>query len=171
MTSETGIWWAVVVAGIQTGLGLGAAIMVYLIWTRIKARRAPAANVERGAPPGFTQEMIQEVVNQNVSQVLDRIAQAVEAERRQLHGVCATREAAPALPGIPPHYAGEAFVATPPRCDILPGQGAAAGRYEGVHRLSASGLNARQIADRLNLPVGEVDLVVKLQAAPAVAGE
>jgi hypothetical protein len=159
------------VAGIQTGLGLCAAIMVYFIWSRIKARRAPAANAARGALPGFTQEMIQEVVNQNVSQVLDTITQAVEAERQRLNGVCATREAAASLPGTPPHYAGEAFVAAPPRCDILPGQGAAAGRYEGVHRLSAAGLNARQIADRLNLPVGEVELVVKLQAAPAVAGE
>jgi hypothetical protein len=171
MTSEAGIWWAVVVAGIQTGLGLCAAIMVYLIWTRRKARRTPAAGAERGAPPGFTQEMIQEVVSQSVTQVLDSITQAVEAERRRLHGACGTGVAPHALPGTPFHYGGEAFVAAPPRCDILPGQGAAAGRYEGVHRLTAAGLNARQIAERLNLPAGEVELVVKLQAAPAVAGE
>ncbi|MCU0538622.1 MAG: DUF2802 domain-containing protein [Desulfobacterales bacterium] len=39
----------------------------------------------------------------------------------------------------------------------------AGGRYDGVRRLAREGLGCRQIAERLNLPRGEVELALKLQ--------
>jgi hypothetical protein len=37
------------------------------------------------------------------------------------------------------------------------------GRYDGVHELRRNGLSSRQIAEKLKLPCGEVDLALKLK--------
>ena len=46
-------------------------------------------------------------------------------------------------------------------------------RYEEVARLAAGGMNARRISKQLGIPLGEVELVVKLSAAsdPATTGD
>lgn len=163
MTSLSAIPWATVLDVFQ--IGLCAALLAYLLRSRIKTGRSAAERPVEGAAPVFARDMLMEVASQNVAQALDAIAGTVEAERQRLQRGFGIRPVAAAgAAGL--RFPGDGLAPSAPRCDILNAEGRPSGRYRGVAELAASGLSARQIADRLDLPEGEVELVLKLPAAP-----
>ena len=127
---------------------------------RLRARHALNPSAERAAPAPFARELGVQVLRQEAETALAAIAAAVEAERMRLqeHFPAVAPPAAevrldPAR-GVPEEF--------PFRLGESSGP-AAWGRYEGVRILAREGLGCRQIAERLNLPRGEVELALKLQ--------
>jgi DNA-binding NarL/FixJ family response regulator len=158
MVSMESIPWGMVVDGIQ--IGLCVVILACLIHGRRRTRRLQADAAACGAAASFSDEVLLQSVRQRAEMAFSAIAAALEAERLELQRLCdggrAPRRTTAAEPLVP---------AAPFRFGEI-GAAAAAGkeRYEGVGDLAAAGLSARQIAEQLKLPAGEVELVMKMQA-------
>lgn len=135
---------------------------------RLRARRLPAAASAPAAPAPFAHELGVQALRQQAERALAGIAAAVEAERLRLH----EQLRAALLPAVDGRLA--CLRSAPDEPPFRLGDGPmppAAGRYEGVRILAREGLGCRQIAERLNLPRGEVELALKLQAlSPTVPG-
>jgi hypothetical protein len=156
--------WDVVSNAVQ--IGLCCVILVVLIRNRLKSKRFLAEGEGRDCAIPFTQEIQLQSIRQQTELALEAILKTVQAEQVRLQqafertdtrlpgaGAAADTASAEHLPfrfgeGIPP---------------VSGGSGA--GRYEGVHGLAGEGLSARQIAEQLRLPSGEVELALKLQRA------
>ncbi len=127
---------------------------------RLRERRRPALPAAAAAPAPFAHELGVQTFRQQAERALAGIAAAVEAERLRLHEQL---QAAlpPSVDGRPDGHRG-----APDEPPFRLGGGPvppAGGRYDGVRRLAREGLGCRQIAERLNLPRGEVELALKLQ--------
>ena len=156
--------WDVVRDAVQ--IALCSVILVFLVRNSLKTKRFLAQGEGRDRAIPFTQEIRLQFIRQQAELALDVILKAVQAEQVRLQH--AFDGADTRLPG-----AGAAADAASPEHmpfrlgeDVPPvSGGSGAGRYEGVHRLAAEGLSAKQIAEQLRLPSGEVELAVKLQRA------
>jgi hypothetical protein len=156
--------WDVACNAVQ--IALCCVILVVLIRNKLKTKRflAEDAGPEHAIP--FTQEIRLQSIRQQTELALELILKAVQAEQVRLQQAFDGDDAR--LPG-----AGTAVDAA--NAEHLPFRlgedtpsvsgGAGAGRYEGVHGLAGEGLSARQIAEHLRLPSGEVELALKFQRA------
>ena len=154
--------WEVVCNTVQ--IGLCSVILLFLIRNKLKTKRFPAEGERRDHAIPFTQQIRLQSMRQQTELALEAILKTVQAEQLRLQ--LAFDGVDTCLPG-----AGEA--ADAPSADHLPfrlGQDipsvsaeSSAGRYAGVHGLAAEGLSAKQIAEQLRLPGGEVELALKLQ--------
>ena len=156
--------WDVVSNAVQ--IALCCVILVVLIRNKLKTKRflAEGAGPDRAIP--FTQEIRLQSIRQHTELALELILKAVQDEQVRLQQ--AFDGADVRLPGagtavdaaIVEHLPFRLGEDTPPVSG-----GAGAGRYEGVHGLADAGLSARQIAEQLRLPSGEVELALKFQRA------
>ncbi len=151
--------WGLVVDGIQIALCVG--ILFFLVLGRWRTRRLQANAAAHGAAGSFSEEVLLQSVRQRAETALSAIAAAVEAERIELQQLCDTGRTSRRMPPV------EASAPAPPfRLGDRGGAGAPMAvqkGYEGIGPLAAGGLDPRQIADRLNLPLGEVELSLKMQ--------
>jgi hypothetical protein len=161
--------WDMVAAGFQ--LALCAAVVLGWIRRRRAVKGAAAAIPE--APPGtFAQEVLLQTIRQQTEHSLQCILAAVENERGRLRQALAGAGALPVEAGadaVLPAVASDGF-----RWGAAELDGRGVRRYAAASGLAAQGLNPRQIADRLNLPAGEIELALKLHGAlgeDAPAGE
>lgn len=140
--------------GVALPTALGAGILCGWLCRRMKRRTAAPAEPD-SVRPVFSQEMHLQSLRQQAEQALRNILAAVEAERGRLQPVLA----AAASSGVAPTKgAPDAF-----RWGDSEDDGNRAWRYEGLETLAEQGLTLRQMADRTGLPVGEVELVLKLR--------
>lgn len=141
-------------------IALCAGILAGWLRRRIKGRSAPPEE-SAAAGPVFAQEIALQAFRQQAEQALQRILTVVEAERDRLQlawaGGRAPSRAAEAESGGPADAAA-AFRWGDPEAD-----GAGHDRYGALDELAQQGLSSRQIADRLNLPAGEIELALKLR--------
>ncbi len=158
MASLEAIRWGMLVDGIQ--IVLCAAILFFLVLGRRRTRRLPANAAAHGAAASFSEEVLLQAVRQRAETALSAIAAAVEAERVELQQLCDGGRPARRLhrveasDPVPPFRLGESGgKGTPP---------AGQKSYAGIGGLAAGGLSARQIAEQLKLPAGEVELVLKM---------
>jgi hypothetical protein len=149
--------WDLVGAGFQLAL----CALILGGWARRRLRKRAQADGEVVAPPqAFALEVWRQTIRQQTEQSLQRIVSTVERERLKLQEVLAgvgplrpTAEADSAGPGD--GQAGFRWCGTESEeLDF--------NRYAGVNELAQQGLSPRQIADRLNLPAGEIELALKL---------
>jgi hypothetical protein len=144
--------WDLLGVALPTALGAG----ILFGWLCRRMKRRLAAPAEPGSvSPVFAQEMHLQTLRQQAEQALRNILAVVEAERGRLQPVLA---AAASSGAVPKKDAPDAF-----RWDASEDNGNRARRYEGLETLAKKGLTLRQIADRTSLPVGEVELVLKLR--------
>jgi len=143
-------------------VGLLMCIMTlgYIFRIRLAGRREPALP----KPGDFKKEMRSQAQNQTADNALETIARALDQERKNLQLYLGT--------GLQPASAGGA-----PNLEqsfALPGQGAPvyqaggnprrkSGVYSEAVELAACGLSASQIADKVHIPKGEVELSIKLR--------
>jgi len=143
-----------------TGLLMCIMTLVYIVRIRLADRRTPQ-------PPqtgDFKKEMQVQAEDQGAENALETIARALERERRNLQLYLGT--------GLQPATAGGA----PPvdRSLDLPDQEAPVyqttarlrrkrGVYSEAVELAACGLSPSQIADKVHIPRGEVELSIKLR--------
>ena len=141
-----------------TGLLMCVMTLVYIVRIRLSGRRGHL----KPEPGDFKREMRSLSVNQCADNALETIAKALDRERRNLQLHLGT--------GLQPASAGVA----PDFNRSLPDRGAPLYRASGDLRpkssvyaeaveLSACGMSAGQIADKVQLPKGEVELSIKLR--------
>lgn len=151
-----------------------AVILGCLVRMRRKLRPTGACGETPAPAPVFSQEVLLQTLRQQTEQALQRILSVVEAEREKLQPLLAA--------GDPPPLPAAAPVAEPAETHVPfslggpdpPAAPADQSRFAGLKGLSGLGLSPRQIADQMNLPLGEIERVLKLQrsserAAPAAA--
>ena len=147
-------------------IALCSVILVILIRNKVKTKRFLAEGEGREPAIPFTHEIRLQSIRQQTELALEAILKAVQAEQLRLQ--LAFDRTDTRLPGAGTAAEAASAEHRPFRLgeDIpLVSGGSGAGRYEGVHGLAGAGLNAKQIAEQLRLPSGEVELALKLQRA------
>jgi hypothetical protein len=154
--------WDVICNTVQ--IAMCSVILVVLIRNKLKTKRFLSEGEGRDRDIPFTQEIRLQSIRQQTELALEAILKTVQVEQFRLQQTFDGADTR--LPG-----AGTAADAAhaehmPFRLgeEIPPGSGGSgAGRYERVHGLGAEGLSAKQIAEQLRLPSGEIELALKLQ--------
>ena len=156
--------WDVICNAVQ--IALCSVILVVLIRNKLKTKRFLSEGEGRDCAIPFTQEIRLQSIRQQTELALEAILKTVQAEQVRLQQ---------AFDGGDTRLAGAGAAADPAGAELLPFRfgedippvagGSAAGRYEGVQGLAGEGLSAKQIAEQLRLPSGEVELALKLQRA------
>jgi hypothetical protein len=143
-----------------TQIGLCGLILLFLIRNRMKLKRlnlnAPSAEESQK----FNTEFVVEAVRQQTELAFNHVLETIEKERQTLHAYFELRDTqlahgllTSASPGrIEPISSAEAL--EPDAADAIYGE---------IESLSDQGLSPADIAEELNLPRGEVDLVLKLK--------
>jgi hypothetical protein len=152
--------WDLLGGGFQ--IALCAAIL--FAWVRRRIKRRAEAQAEPGAvSPMFTQEVFLQTIRQQAEHAFQNILAAVEVERDRLQhawdGVGGTSASTRADTGA----SADALVAF--RWGDPDPDGTGRSRYVGLEAFLEQGLSSRQIADRMNLPAGEIELALKLRDA------
>jgi hypothetical protein len=154
--------WDVVINAVQ--ITLCSVILVVLIRNKLKAKRflAEGDGCDRTVP--FTQEIRLQSIRQQTELALEAILKTVKAEQLRMQQAFDRTETR--LPGVGTAADAAGAEHLPFRLgeDISPASGGSgAGRYDVVHGLAGEGLDAKQIAEQLRLPSGEVELALKLR--------
>jgi hypothetical protein len=152
--------WDLLGGGFQIALCVG----ILFSWLRRRMKRRPADPVDSGAvSPVFAQEMFQQTIRQQTERAWQNILAVVEAERERLQlvfsGFGSPSRAAESESGGPAEP-----LASFRWGDSEP-DGIQPDRYAGLDELAQQGLSSRQIADRMNLSAGEVELALKFSGA------
>ena len=138
-------------------------ILIYLVRGRSPSPQAPTEAADRPESAGFTQEIRLQALRQQSERALSAILGAVEAERLRLQQAFDSGDPHRLAPFEAP--ARGAAEERPFRLGQEACEPAARDRYDGVHGLFREGLSCGQIAEKLRLPRGEVELALKLRPA------
>jgi hypothetical protein len=138
-------------------------ILCGMIWQRRNYIRRLTEGNPGHRLPSFSAEVLLQTVRQQTEQALETILGAVTAERAKLQPLLDTAD----LPSLPTERRINA-ADVPFRL----GQEASSdggseeyGPYDGIRNLAEHGFSARQIAEQIKRPVGEVELALQLQRA------
>jgi hypothetical protein len=143
-----------------TQIGLCGLILLFLIRNRMKFKRlilkAPAAAKSQN----FNTEFVVEAVRQQTELAFNHILETIDKERQTLSAYFELREAQLA-PGL-------LKSASSGRIESISSSGAsepdaADAIYSEIESLADQGLSRVDISEKLNVPRGEVDLVLKLK--------
>lgn len=158
MALHTLNFWEIVIDATQ--IGLCGLILLFLIRNRMKLKRLHPNGCSGEESHKFNTEFVVEAVRQQTELAFNHIMKTIDKERQTLHAYFELREnqIAPGLLSatskgrIEPVYNTEAL--EPDAADAI---------YSEIESLSDEGLNPADIAEELNVPRGEVDLVLKLK--------
>lgn len=132
-------------------------------WLRQHVKRRSQLRVEPGdAPPAFSMEVLLQSIRLQTEHALQNIRTTVEAERDKLQHALA--DAGALRPPAEPELAAAAAAPLAFRWGDAEPAERTGSRYAGLDGLAEQGLSARQIADRLSLPAGEIELALKMRA-------
>jgi hypothetical protein len=151
--------WDMVAAGFQ--LVLCTVILGGWILRRA-GKRSAAGAAPAVAPPAFALEVMLQTIRQQTEHSLQCILAAVEAERDRLQQALACAGSLP--PAAEADAVGPAVALGGFRWGGAESDQSSTNRYTGLKGLAEQGLSPRQIADRLNLPAGEIELALKMRA-------
>lgn len=162
MALQTLNLWEFVLDGIQIGLGL--LILLFLIRNKIKYKqlilKAPAGEKSQN----FNTEFIIQAIRQQSELAFSHILETIDKERQTLGSYFELRETqiAPHLLQTAP---GPVFDQACTGETIEPN--AANTLYSEIKTLSGHGMSLEDISEKLNVPRGEVELVLKLKSLSA----
>ncbi len=142
------------------GLLMCIMTLVYIVRTRLAGRREPVLP----KPGDFKKEMRSQAENQTADNALETIARVLDQERKNLQLYLGTG-LQPALAGGAPHLE-QSFVLPDPGAPVYQAGGNPRHKssvYSEAVELAACGLSASQIADKVHIPKGEVELSIKLR--------
>lgn len=158
MALHTFNFWEIAIDATQ--IGLCALILLFLILNRMKFKQLKSNMPSGEASQKFNTEFVVEAVRQQTELAFNHILETIDKERQTLHAYFELRETqlAPGLlKSIPSNWV-EPISSTkalePDASDAI---------YSEIESLSDQGLSQTAIAEELNLPRGEVDLVLKLK--------
>jgi hypothetical protein len=158
MALHTLNFWEIAIDATQ--IGLGAFILLFLIRNHMRLKRMNSNALSGQESQKFNSEFVVEAVRQQTELAFNHIRETIDKERRTLDAYFELREAqlAPGLLKSVPSNRIEAVSSTQAK-----EPGAADAIYSEIESLSDQGLSLTDIAEELNLPRGEVDLVLKLK--------
>ena len=162
MALHTLNFWEIALGGTQ--ICLCGFILLFLVRTRSKRRqvigKAPVDETTRN----FNSEFIVEAVRQQTEMAFNHILDTIHKERHSLEAYFELRE----TPGAPAMVKS----VTSDRNDTVSTHGPAEldttdSIYNEIENLADRGMSLTDISERLNVPQGEVDLVLKLKRLSA----
>jgi len=158
--------WEIALGGTQ--ICLCGFILLFLVRNRNKyrqiMRKAPTDENARN----FNTEFIVEAVRQQTEMAFNHILDTINKERHSLEAYFELTEI-PSAPGLCRSISTD-------RNDAVSSHGAAEldaadAIYNEIESLADQGLSLMDISERLNVPQGEVDLVLKLKRLSAASGK
>jgi hypothetical protein len=153
--------WDLLSHGIQ--ILVWAVILLYFVRKRLKLRPSGARAATTAPAPVFSQEVLLQTIRQQTEQALQTLLTAVEAERDKLQRLLVSTDVPHLLVAAP--IAETAADHIPFRLGESDPELRDQSRYARLKGLADRGLSPRQIADQMKLPVGEIELALKLQRA------
>ena len=139
---------------------LGVFILLLLIINRIKFKQLILNASSKAHSQDFNSEFVVEAVRQQTELAFNHIMETIDKERQTLDAYFNLRDKqiAPgllaSLPASPHNQVARAEATEPEAAKAI---------YSEIETLAAQGLNLADIAERLGVPQGEVDLVLKLK--------
>jgi len=162
MALHTLNFWEVAIDATQ--IGLCGLILLVLIRNRIKFKQLILNAPFGKKSQNFNTEFIVEAVRQQTELAFNHILETIDKERQTLHAYFELRKTqlAPGLLAsaesvrIKPGFSSDASKAD--AADVI---------YSEIENLAHQGLSPADISEKLNVPRGEVDLVLKLKLLSA----
>jgi hypothetical protein len=158
MELHTFNFWQIAIAAAQ--IGLCALILLFLIRNRMKFKQLNLNALSGEESKKVNTEFVVEAVRQQTELAFNHILATIDKERQTLHAYFELRQTQLA-PGL------LKSVSSDPVEPIVNAEGldpdAADTIYSEIESLSDQGLSLADIAEKLNVPRGEVDLVLKLR--------
>ena len=158
MTLHTLNFWEIAIDATQ--IGLCGLILLFLIRNRMKLRRLNSIRPFDEESQKLNSEFVIEAVRQQTELAFNHIMKTIEKERQTLHDYFELRETRIA-PGLLTSVS-RGRIEPVPHTEALESD-AANDIYIEIESLSDQGLSPADIAEELNVPRGEVDLVLKLK--------
>ena len=158
MALHTLNFWEIVLDATQ--IFLCGLIILFLILNRIKFKQLILKAPSGEQSQNVNSEFVVEAVRQQTELAFNHIVETIEKERQTLDAYYDLREKqiAPSLltslPAISRDQVSSAKPAEQKAADII---------YSEIESLADQGLSLADISERLNVPQGEVDLVLKLK--------
>ena len=150
--------WEIAVDATQ--IGLFGLILLFVIRNSFKLKRLNPNTPSVKESQKFNTEFVVEALRQQTELAFDHIMKTIDKERQTLHAYFELRQTQLA-PGL------LKSVSSDPVEPIVNAEGldpdAADTIYSEIESLSDQGLSLADIAEKLNVPRGEVDLVLKLR--------
>lgn len=154
--------WEIILDGIQ--IFLGCVILLLLIRNKIKYKQLLLQSPNGEKSQNFNAEFIVQAIRQQSDLAFAHITETIEKERKTLDSYFDLRE-----PQMAPHLvepAPERLVAQPPDNETEE-LNAADMIYSEIEILAGQGRSLEDISEALNVPKGEVELVLKLKRLSA----
>ena len=158
MALHTLNFWEITIDATQ--IGLCALILLFLIRNHMKFKRLNSNASSGQESQKFNSEFVVEAVRQQTELAFNHILETIDKERQTLDAYFELRESQLA-PGLlksvssgPVEPISSAKALDPDAADTI---------YSEIESLSDQGLSLADIAEQLNVPRGEVDLVLKLR--------
>ena len=143
-----------------TGLLMCIMTLVYIVRIRLADRRIPPKH----RTSDFNREMQAQAEDQTAENTLETIARALERERRNLQLCLGTGLQPASAGGAPPvNRSGDLPEREAPVYQTTAKPQRKQGVYAEAVELAACGLSTSQIADKVHIPKGEVELSIKLR--------
>ena len=158
MTSQTLQFWEIIFD--VTQICLGGLIILFLILNRIKFKQLILRAPSKGQAQNVNTEFVVEAVRQQTELAFNHIVETIEKERETLDAYYHQRDTQ-MTPAILTAVSPVAPQQHPRRETSEPDPAGAI--YGEIERLADQGLSMTDISERLNVPQGEVDLVLKLK--------
>ena len=150
--------WQIALGGAQ--IGLCGLILLFLVRNRSRHKQMIFNMPVDENSPNFNTEFVVEAIRQQTQMAFDHILDTIDKERHSLEAYFELRELhqAPDMFKAPSSGREEAFAA----------QGAAEldaadAIYDEIENLAGQGMSLTDISQKLDVPPGEVDLVLKLK--------
>ena len=150
--------WEIVLDGAQ--IFLGCVILLVLIRNKIKFKQLLLRNPSGENAQNFNTEFIIQAIRQQSDLAFGHIMETIEKERQTLNTYFDLRE-----PQMAPHLiepAADRLVAETPDAENAE-LNAADTIYSEIENLAGQGMTLEDISEELNVPKGEVELVLKLK--------
>ncbi len=147
---------------------LAVLILLFLILNRIRFKQLILKSPSNEHSQNFNTEFVVEAVRQQTELAFKHIIETIDKERQTLDAYFNLRDMqiAPglltSLPAGPPDPVSSAASAEPQAASAI---------YLEIENLAAQGLSLADISERLNVPQGEVDLVLKLKHLSAESAQ
>jgi len=154
--------WDLLGGGFQIALCAG----VLFSWVRRRIRSRSGSHAEPGVlAPVFSREVFLQTIRQETEHAMQTILTAVETERNRLQRALEDAGASSVSTETEIGTSVEAPVVF--RWGDRNHEDTGPNRYDGLEKFIEQGLSSRQIADRMNLPAGEIELAMKLRGRHA----
>lgn len=151
-------FWEVAIDATQ--IGLCGLILLFLIRNHIKFKQMNLNAPFEKKSQNFNTEFVIEAIRQQTELAFNHISEAIDKERQTLHAYFELRETQLA-PGLLTSAESDriepCFSSEPSKTD------AAFAIYSEIENLAHRGLSPTDISEKLHVPRGEVDLILKLK--------